>query len=946
MGETFIWDRATTLTENCTIKHNDTLKIEKGITVSINSPYRIKVIGTLLALGELNDSITFTSDSTWQGITIIGNSTSQISYSIIEKCIDSCAITVENPGNLILKNSTIQNNSNGGLEIQDRDCIVENCKFTSNKRYNGAGIFVRYQGGVSIRNCIINNNQAFNEGGGIYIDHSIFETTIENCQLYYNRAQYGGAIGTSSSQHTRLTLNNSLLYENWAQEGSAIMIHDNEMHLYNCTITKNHGPMITADRDTDEMPIHRTMINTILATSSNEALITKLKWLRTEKCLFSDRVVGHHENHFIEDPHFVDYDNNNFRLSDSSIGVNNGIAHSNTTDTDLDGNKRIYNDGIYIVDIGAYEYQKTQPPLFRIDTVHDVHNGGVISSDYIDTTLFRLHNHGGEELTLDSITVLSSNTKHIYPDSIKTTLHGNDSCSLYLVFKNDKVGKYKEQIVVYTGGNKEDTISLQYNVNLKVFKNTTISGTLSKPGPYIFDGKVTVPKDSMLQIEPGTTILFRHGSSVLDIHGTFHAIGGKENIHFSPIDNKNFGGAIYLNNQIKDSSIIHNCNFTSLRMLALLESSHVRISSSKFTGRTNSENSAIRLIRSNCIISNIIISDRSKYEEYEWGDSRGAAILAINSNFVLKNSSLYNNRISQPDTYTPLGAAISCFGGTPYICNNYIYNNRAEYENNEDSYGGAIYLEDCDATIVGNVLYDNNARSGSAIYSDSSKVLLVNNTIADNGVITASEAAIQGVNSNISIVNSILWNKSQREIIVDSTITVQNSCIQGGFSGKNNISKNPKFMTKGEEYIIDHNSPCLDKGSKDTTGLHLPQKDIRGMSRIDNNTIDIGAYELIICDVSTKKEENNTSLQVSPQIATKQTQSINFSDTKGTITSYRIYDALGNEIGVANGKSSSQWDLRNRQRRRVSSGIYSVFITVIDSNGKMSVVKKSFGVKE
>jgi len=59
-----------------------------------------------------------------------------------------------------------------------------------------------------------------------------------------------------------------------------------------------------------------------------------------------------------------------------------------------------------------------------------------------------------------------------------------------------------------------------------------------------------------------------------------------------------------------------------------------------------------------------------------------------------------------------------------------------------------------------------------------------------------------------------------------------------------NIDSIPQFVGGDPfSYELTKYSPCIDAGTPDTTGLHLPATDLAGNQRIYNGKIDIGAYE-------------------------------------------------------------------------------------------------------
>ncbi len=88
-------------------------------------------------------------------------------------------------------------------------------------------------------------------------------------------------------------------------------------------------------------------------------------------------------------------------------------------------------------------------------------------------------------------------------------------------------------------------------------------------------------------------------------------------------------------------------------------------------------------------------------------------------------------------------------------------------------------------------------------------------------------------------------------------LNINYSCIQGysALGGEGNFDADPLFVTPvnpddapttdGDLNLLP-NSPCINTGTPDTTGLNLPPIDIAGNPRIYNglvDRIDMGAYE-------------------------------------------------------------------------------------------------------
>ena len=91
-------------------------------------------------------------------------------------------------------------------------------------------------------------------------------------------------------------------------------------------------------------------------------------------------------------------------------------------------------------------------------------------------------------------------------------------------------------------------------------------------------------------------------------------------------------------------------------------------------------------------------------------------------------------------------------------------------------------------------------------------------------------------------------NESQSSTISDNSNPTISYCdIEGEFpvnaiDGGGNIYDNPNFEGQ-DDYHLSENSPCINAGIPDTTGLNLPEFDLDGNPRISGDRIDMGAYE-------------------------------------------------------------------------------------------------------
>jgi len=188
---------------------------------------------------------------------------------------------------------------------------------------------------------------------------------------------------------------------------------------------------------------------------------------------------------------------------------------------------------------------------------------------------------------------------------------------------------------------------------------------------------------------------------------------------------------------------------------------------------------------------------------------------------------------------------------------------------------GMLSTEPMNVTITNMELTENiqyqsdwpESSSGIGI-GDNVNLNLINCTIGNNsspgngGAIRIGPA---GQNSTLNFYNSILYGDIPGEIYIDnefsnnpSTVNIQNSLVDGGFEGienvyswntvnwlEGNLDEDPLWQNSGEfPYALSADSPCINTGTLDLpAGIELPEFDLAGNPRIYGETIDMGAYE-------------------------------------------------------------------------------------------------------
>jgi hypothetical protein len=160
------------------VSAQDTLKIDAGVTLFFEEDTKLNSAGVIIAEGTKLKPIIFTSFlSGWLGISI----TNQTDTSIFKFCI--------------VQEVFQQNNdllTNGAIEINNSNVVVENCVFKINSCIYGGGLFILNSGAV-IKNNIFRDNDAEVYGGAMFLQNS--NAIITNNIIYKNTCfNYGGGV--------------------------------------------------------------------------------------------------------------------------------------------------------------------------------------------------------------------------------------------------------------------------------------------------------------------------------------------------------------------------------------------------------------------------------------------------------------------------------------------------------------------------------------------------------------------------------------------------------------------------------------------------------------------------------------------------------------------------------------------------------------------------------
>lgn len=230
----------------------------------------------------------------------------------------------------------------------------------------------------------------------------------------------------------------------------------------------------------------------------------------------------------------------------------------------------------------------------------------------------------------------------------------------------------------------------------------------------------------------------------------------------------------------------------------------------------------------------------------------GAVALYGNSAFKAGNSSFHRNEAKYA-------------GGAVYALSNSTFTaNSCTFDGNDAEDGGAVYADGSTFT-ASNCTFEGNEADGfgGAVNVYESTLIAANCTFFGSTAKEGGQAVyLQTSKTSFTAVNAIFWGDGgKKQIDRGSTVNTNNiriayCIIEGGYDPNegivnNIINKDPKlgFLAKNggptRTMALLAGSPAIDAGTAVFTGVAIPGKDQRGVSRPRGSGYDIGAYEYV-----------------------------------------------------------------------------------------------------
>lgn len=364
----------------------------------------------------------------------------------------------------------------------------------------------------------------------------------------------------------------------------------------------------------------------------------------------------------------------------------------------------------------------------------------------------------------------------------------------------------------------------------------------------------------------------------------------------------------------------------------------------------------------NLTVNNLIIEDSQvgngfNIYAYETGNFSNFRVQRLSStNYDMYNSSCTGGGIGKPLSAAALQTTINI---SNFLITDIV--DTSQFWQNMPS-GLSIGVEggNCDLTINNCTIANNSSvtQSGGLNITLENCNMQVNNTIVSGN--TPYEVAMFAFNesnfADVSLNNCLVSGGSNSFFILGGDIT--HTWVDGNQFGY------PSFLGGNTNdplyYSLAANSPCIDSGTPDTTGLDLPPYDLVGNWRIWNGRIDMGCYEFgsepwvsnddpVVPEIPSIKlvaypNPFRTTTNIKTSIPVEGVERlIRYSDA-----SIDIYNIKGQKVKTLSldlRNSLEQvivWDGKDQNGNNCTSGLYIINLTIAGehiANRKVTLVK-------
>lgn len=896
----------------------------------------------------------------------------------------------------VLKNSTISNNSadaGGGIHLYGYSFpSIENVIISNNYASSfGGGIYCMQGATPNLKHVTIKDNSAFS-GGGIFCNFSsVSFDTIDRCNVYLNIAVKGNDIYSNTNMDvvvdTFTVISPSVFHayslENFSFDILNGKVEQSNNDLFVSPLGSNNNSGLSANEPlktvhhaflkifADSLNPHSIELQDgIYGPSTNEEIFPRLmqdfvslKGKSEESVILNGEELS---------KVLMFEDNKGANISDLTVtgGAGGGISILNSNfqlrNITIKNNSGTIGGGISSLSSNLNLINVT---LSKNSAT--ISGGGVFLDqsnavmENVSITENSSDQGGGMYLTGSNIVFSTEDRCNIY---LNTNSNNRSLGSDIFAFQNDPVHVVVDTFTVLTPTDyyASDIDLFTFDILNSIYGNLISSDLyISVNGDNSNSG--TSPEDPLKTINYAVSRIYSDSLNQRTIHllpGIYsHSTNGEE----FPI---NLSSYVSLKGSGEEESILDADNLSGVMRFDFVKSS--KIEHLTIQNGYAADGAGVYCNQSSPHFENVTIKDNNAFND-------GGGVFCHGSSPSFNNITISNNSATND------GGGILCDEASSLISNVIIANNTA-------GYGGGMCCWDYPSPKLINVNIANNTATG--IYGSSggglsckwdtkpelenviitgnnssyngggiscaynSNVILKNATIADNHASDHGGGIFLKWGTSANLTNCILWNNSPVEIHFYSgfdpdTITISWSDIEHGMEGivtnnnglvnwlEGNILDHPKFVGIGDHpYAIQNNSPCIDTGIPDTTGLFLQPYDLIGNPRIWNDRIDMGAYEWNSIGTNDFNWSNSNIVIVYPNPFSTST-TLSYELQQPERVTLRIYDFLGKQVyqtqeNQSQGQQQLIWNAEG-----YADGVYYYRLQIGDAvvSGKMVKVR-------
>ncbi len=921
------------------VPKDSTLVISAGTDIYFTGEYSLNVYGTLIAEGTAQNSINFFSDSLseintypfyegfWKGINFLGTDSTNQQTSVLKNCnfrytfekwIDEIQDRIG--GAIVVYKSKVHLDNikldsclgriSGGIYVNSSDVNFSNIylkrilydyavysinstlNFEGGEITDGVGAIKLINSKLSLKNFLIDNNHnQYAKGVGIYSENSNLE--IYDTE-FSNNSAYSSGGGMYVEYGNSVKLNRVQFVNNSSTgEGGGATFNFCNPELVNVKFSYNksgYGGGALSVSGNTSTAYQIKIANGLFY--KNELTETNGSGAAI---LLGNKITANIVNSTIADNIGVDFAALGSAWGNSVANVENTIIYNNGTNTGIQvqGDNNRYT---YSLIQGFYAGQDTSTT-----NLHNV------------APLFK--NVGDEDYRLQSVSCGAT-------ENSPAIDAGNPTIADFVLDCQAGLGTYRSDMGAYGGAANRWDVSLVP----PCYYSGEVSGVWDCDEVMV-EGDLVILPNQTLTIKPGVTVNFL-GNYKLDVQGTLNAVGTSiDSIRFVGVTESGFGG-------IKIKTIGSNP--------ALAHFYYCKFINGNVINEGLNDNYGGAIFIKDFSYVHILHCEFINNKAY-----LGGAIYVENADPQIGIVRFIGNRA------TGAGGAVYFNNCHPndYFMSAWL----CEFYNNTANNGGAVFVQNSNLELR-NILGIGNRslQAGAFGFLFNSTVEFINLTSSKNYSNTNSGGSFSLLNSNVSLLNSILFANSANEIYFNSgNANVKYSLIYNGstqsYFGEGCIDADPNFRdTLNNDFHLSFtscgnsvNSVAIDAGDPNTLYNDYTLTCEHGLG---THRADMGYYGGIHADgIIGVEEENNTQIPTEYVLEQNYPNPFNPSTTisfrlpEQSQVVLKIYDALGREVttlvndDLKAGIYNVQWTATD-----FASGIYFYKL----STGKFSQTKK------